>query len=555
MSTFGFRWLGALTIITLAIACESKTPDAGTTATTGGAQKAAEFVAGSNAQVFTAALTADPETVDPAKMSGQVEGEIAMNIFEGLLMPGPTTENLDDPAKLLRPGVAESFTVSEDGRTYTFKLRSDAKWTNGEPVTSEDFSYSWKRVLTKGFPADYASMMWVIEGAEAFNKADAGDWTTVGVKTPDPQTLVVTLANPTPYFPELTAFYTFFPVPKSVVEAKGDEWTKPENIVSNGPYRMASYQPQQEVVFEENANYWDKANVAIKKIRLRIISDSNARVNAYKTGELHWAGSGLPVAQITALLTHPDFRQEPLLGTYYYRVNVSKGDSPVTKPLVRQALSLAIDRESLVNNTLNGLYKPAESFVPPMPGYSSTTKTSYNIKRAKDLLAEAGYPNGKDFPAVELLYNTDENHKLVAESVQAMWKQNLNIDVKLNNKEWKTYLQDIDTLAYQVARAGWIGDFNDPMTFLDMWTAENGNNDTGWADPEYDALIKAAQQEVDKGKRLEMLQKAEAMLLERGPVIPVYYYSSNLLVSRFMKGFEAHNRDIHLFKYMSLPAN
>jgi oligopeptide transport system substrate-binding protein len=552
MMTNGFRYLCAIALMTLVMGCDKKDPEGKTIET----KPVEEFVAGSKATEFTAALTADPETMDPAKMSGAVEGEIAMNLFEGLLMPGPTTEGLADTSKLLNFGVAESYTLSEDARTYTFKLRSDAKWTNGEPVTSEDFAFSWRRVLTNGFPADYASMMWVIDGAEGYKKAEAGtgDWETVGVKTPDAQTLVVTLVNPTPYFPELTAFYTFFPVPKKAVEEKGDEWTKPENIVSNGPYRLASYQPQQEIKFELNEHYWDKAAVNLKSIRFRIISDSNARVNAYKTGELHWAGSGLPVAQITALLTHPDFKQEPLLGTYYYRVNVSKADSPTTNVLVRQALSLAIDRDSLVNNTLNGLYKPAESFVPPMPGYSSTTKTAYNIKRAKDLLAEAGYPNGKDFPAVELLYNTDENHKLVAESVQAMWKQNLNIDVKLNNKEWKTYLQDVDTMAYQVARAGWIGDFNDPMTFLDMWTAENGNNDTGWADADYDALIKSAQQEVDKTKRIAILQQAETILLERGPIIPIYYYSSNLLMSRFVKGFQPHNRDVHLFKYMSLPS-
>lgn len=552
----GFQWLGAFALVASAVGCDSKKVDPQNTTTSAAVQKADEFVAGSNADVFTAALTADPETMDPAKMSGAVEGEIAMNIFEGLLMPGPTTENLDDPKKLLRPGVAESYEVSEDGKTYTFKLRSDAKWSTGDPVTSQDFARSWQRVLTNGFPADYASMMWVIDGAQAYNKAEAGkgDWNSVGVKTPDPQTLVVTLVNPTPYFPELTAFYTFFPVPQKSVEENGDSWTKPENIITNGAYKLSSYQPQQEIVLDANENYWDKDNVAIKKIRMRIIADSNARVNAYKTGELHWAGSGLPVAQIAALLTHPDFRREPLLGTYYYRVNVSKPESPANNPLVRQALSLAIDRASLVDNTLNGLYKPAQSFVPPMPGYSSTTKTEYDIKKAKELLAQAGYPNGKDFPPLELLYNTDENHKLVAESVQAMWKQNLNIDVKLNNKEWKTYLQDIDTLSYQIARAGWIGDFNDPMTFLDMWTAENGNNDTGWADPEYDALIKAAQTEVDSAKRLQTLQRAESLLLERGPVIPVYYYASNLLISRFVKGFEPHNRDLHLFKYMSLPA-
>ncbi len=547
------KFVGLSLMLCALVACDDKSetkPVA--TSTTGAAEKGGDdFVAGQKADMFTFALAADPETFDTAKMSGAPEGRIAFNVFEGLMMPNVTTEELSDPSKLVVPGVAESFEVSEDGKTYTFKLRADAKWSDGTPLTANDFVESWKRVLTPGFPADYAQMMWVIDGAEAFNKGEEKDWANVGVKAVDDQTLVVNLKAPTPYFVELVAFYTFFPTPKKVIDEKGDAWTKPENIVSNGPYVVESYKPQQEIVLAANEHYWDAKNLKIPKAKLRIIPDATARVTAYKTGELHWSGAGLPVAQISSLLTHPDYYREPLLGVYYYRINVGK-EGALQKPEIRQALGLAIDRQSLVDNTLNGLYTVADSFVPPIAGYESVTKTEYNIKKAKDALAAGGFADGKDFPEVSLLYNTDENHKLVAESVQDMWKRTLKADVKLNNKEWKTYLQDVDTMSYEIARAGWIGDFNDPMTFLDMWVTDNGNNDTGWSNAEYDKLIADASAAVDPAQRTELLQKAEKLLLEKGPVIPIYFYSTNGLRSSKLQGFEPHNRDIHLLKYMSL---
>ena len=539
-------------IFALVSACEKKSETTESTQTQAAEAKADEFVAGDKADGFTAILGADPETFDTAKMSGAPEGRIAFQLFEGLMMPGPTTEGLDDPSKLVRPAMAESYELSEDGKVYTFKMRKDAKWSNGDPLTAKDFEWSWKRVLTPGFPADYAQMLWVIEGAEAYNKGEQTEWEKVGIKAVDEATLQVTLSHPTPYFPELTAFYTFFPAHQKTVETHGDDWTKPENIVSNGPYKMVSYEPQRELKMTANEHHWEASNLKIKDVRFRIITDANARVNAYKTGEVHWSGEGLPVAQITGLLTHPDFRQEPMLGTYYYRVNVSKEDSPLNDPRVRQALALSVDRTSVVENTLNNLHIVAKSFVPPMAGYQPAAMGEYDVRKAKALLAEAGFPDGKGFPEVELLYNTDENHKLVAEAIQAQWKQNLGVDIKLNNKEWKTYLQDVDTMNYQIARAGWIGDFNDPMTFLDMWVTDNGNNDTGWSNPEYDALIKEAQQTVDAKARMATLKKAETLLLEQGPVIPIYFYTNNTLVSRFIKGFEPHNRDIHLLKYMEL---
>lgn len=548
--------LGLFSMLSFGVACDSKKDRGSAVAPSESGEGAAsgddEFVAGSKADVFTFGLAADPETFDPASMSGAPEGRIAFQIFEGLMMPGPTTEGLSDASKVVVPGVASGYERSEDGLTYTFKIREDAKWSDGKRLTAEDFVWSWKRILTPGFPADYAQMLWVIKGAEAYNKGELKDWEDVGITAPDDTTLQVTLERPTPYFPELAAFYTFFPTPRHVIEEHGDRWTRPQNIVTNGPYKVAGYKEQQEIAMELNEHYWEADNVKIKKARARIIPDANARVNAYKTGELHWSGAGLPVAQITSLLTHPDYMQEPMLGVYYYRLNVSQEDSPLNNPKVRQALSLAIDRESLVSSTMNGLFEVAESYVPSMAGYSSTTSTGYDVKKARQLLADAGFEKGEGFPEVELLYNTDENHKLVAEAIQDMWKRNLGVDITLNNKEWKTYLQDIDSLNYQVARAGWIGDYNDPMTFLDMWLTDNGNNDTGWSDEEYDGLIAQAQAEVDLKERTKILQKAEEILLDRGPVIPIYFYTNNILRARQIEGFGAHNRDIHLLKYMAL---
>ena len=547
-ATLGLSWLGA--------GCEPKAPpaggQAGDPAGAGAQAPAGAFVAGSKTQgVFTISLQADPETFDPGTMSGAPEGRIAFDLFEGLMMPAPSTQ--EEQGKIVVPGVAKDYpAISEDGKTYTFTLRQDAKWSDGSPVTAHDFVESWRRVLTPDFPADYAQMLWVIEGAEEFNTKKTEDWQRVGVKATDDHTLVVTLKQPTPYFEELVAFYTFFPVPTKLVAQKGKEWTKPEHIVSNGAFRLAQYKPQQEVVLERSPHYWGKEQVKLERVRMRIIADRNAAVNAYLTGELHWAAGGLPMAQITSLLTHPDYMSEPMLGTYYFRINVSK-PGPLQDVRVRQALNMAVDRDSLVDQTMSGLYAKATAMVPEsMPGYKSISQVSYNPKKAKALMEEAGLGKDKNVE-IELLYNTDENHKLVAEAVQAMWKRNLGVEVKLVNKEWKTYLQDIDTLNYQVARAGWIGDFNDPMTFLDMWVSGNGNNDTGWSDAEYDGLIAQANAQPDRAKRQELLQRAEQLLLERGPVIPIYYYINNQLISRQVQGFKPHNRDVHLLKYMSLP--
>lgn len=520
----------------------AKTPDADK------AKSGDEFVAGSKADMFTMALAADPETFDTAKMSGAPEGRIAFNLFEGLYMPGPSTEKADT---LVVPGAASGHTLSEDGKTYTFTIRDGAQWSNGRQVTAEDFVYSWKRILTPGFEADYVTFLYLIEGAEAFNK-EKGEWEAVGIKATDEKTLEVKLNAPTPYFLELVAFYTFFPVPKEAIEAHGDDWTKPGKIVTNGPYELATYEPQKELMLKRSEKYWGKDEVKLAEAKLRIIPDGKARVNAYQAGELHWVGAGLPVAEIQGLLTHPDYKTEPLLGVYYYRVNVQDKNSPLANPKVRKALAMAVDRDVLVDEILSGLYEKANSYVPTsMPGHTPGGSVETNPAKAKKVLAEALGEGGK-LGTIELLYNTDENHKLVAEAIQRQWKEGLGIEVSLVNKEWKSYLKDVDTLSYQVARAGWIGDYNDPMTFLEMWTTDDGNNDTGWSDAEYDELITQARASTDAAARAAILTKAEGVLLERGPVIPIYFYTTNTLVARQLTGFEPHNRDVHLLKYLSL---
>ncbi len=541
--------LGAATL--LAVGCERPQDAEGSTAETA-KQKASQNSSGDD-ETLTYALSDDPETMDTAKMSGAPEGRVAFNIFEGLLTPARTTKGADDSKDLVRPGVAEDWEVSDDGTTYTFHLREDARWSNGERVVAQDFKYAWKRAITPGFPADYAQLLNVIENAEAYNTGELSDFSEVGVEAPGKDKLVVHLENPTPYFPELVAFYTFFPQPREVVEEHGEKWTRSKNIVSNGPYVLKAYNPQQEIILEKNPEYWNADEVDIERAKLRIIKDKNAVVNAYKTGELDWTGTNLPISQISSLLMHEDYNREPMLGIYYYRINVSEEDSPLSEPKVRRALSLAVDRESIVENVLNGLFDHAKSFVPGnMPGYESTVSTEYAPDKANELLEEAGYPDGEGFPETTVLYNTDKNHKLVAESIQSMWKKNLGIDIELQNKEWKTYLEDIDTLSYEVARAGWIGDYNDPMTFLDMWVTGNGNNDTGWSNEQYDGLIAEARETPDPKERRKILQEAEDLLLEKGPVIPIYDLSNNMLLSDRVEGFKPHNRNIHLLKDLSL---
>lgn len=492
---------------------------------------------------------AEPETLDPALMTGNIEFTIAQQIFEGLTNYGK------EDVTAMEPGVASSWDLSNDQLTYTFHLRDDAKWSNGDPVTASDFVYSWERVLKPETASEYAYQLFYIKGAEDYNAGKTTDFTQVGVKAVDDRTLEVTLNNPTPYFLQLTAFQTLFPVQKATVDKFADKWTLPENIVTNGAFLLKTWSPNDKIIMEKNPSYWDVANVKLNKAVAYPVDDNNTALSMYEAGEVDWIRT-IPLEAVDQWKGNPEYYNNAELSTYFYRFNVTK--PPFDKVEVRKAFDMAIDKQAIVENVTRMGQQPAKAYVPPgMPGYTSIDDQGlpYDPAAAKAELAKA-YPDLSQFPATTLLYNTSESHKAIAEAIQAMWKQNLGVNVELLNQEWKVYLKSQSTLDYQVSRSGWIGDYIDPNTFLDMFVTDGGNNQTGWSNKQYDDLIAKAAQTTDKAERMKLFQQAEKILvLDEMPIAPIYYYTNNNLVKPYVKGMTWNLQDIHLLKNVSVESH
>src|SRR5574341_569978 len=495
-------------------------------------------------QVFRINNTAEPESLDPALVTGLPEHRIISNLFEGL-----TTTDPKDLSP--RPGMAASWTVSRDGLVYTFKLR-DARWTDGKAVTAHDFVYAWERVLNPRLGAKYAQQLFYLKNGEEYNKGRLTDFSQVGVKALDDRTLQVTLRCPTAYFLDLTSFYTLYPVPRWAVEAHGKDWVKPGKIVSNGPFRLASWVPQQELVLEKNPRHWEAASVKLQRAIFFPTDDINTAYKQFQAGESDWVPT-VPPAQLDVAKNKPEFYVSSYLGTYYFRLNVTK--APTSDARVRKALSLAVDREALTKYVTKAGEIPSGRFVPVgMRGYEGVRGPTFDAAMAKKLLAEAGYPDGKGFPKIELLYNTSEVHRVVTQAVQQMWKDTLGIQVDLVNVEWKVYLARQSALDYQISRAGWIGDYVDPNTFLDMWIAGGGNNQTGWSEKRYDDLIgQAACKIVNARDRMRALQEAEKILVaDEVPITPLFTYVNKGMLNRRVKGWSPNILDQHPLKFISL---
>ncbi|MGC3969854.1 MAG: peptide ABC transporter substrate-binding protein [Pirellulales bacterium] len=567
----------------------------------------------------------EAKSVDPHRINGQPEGRVADALFEGLCRRHPKTL---EPI----PAVAESWTISDDKKTYTFKFRSDAKWSDGTPVTADDFYYSWRRCLLPATGGEYAYQLFYIKNAARYTKRQFGegdpvevellktpgtnesvrgsllfgklktvegqapdekafgtatddrrvyvvetdgktrrfttspnvsgaercetvlyDFREVGVKVVDPQTLVVTLENPTPYFLDIVAYYPMFPVNRRCVEAHGyPAWTKPENIVGNGAFRLEFRRIRDRIRLRKSDTYWNRANVSFNTVDVLAAENLVTMLNLYLTGEADWI-TDIPNSAIPELMrTRPkEFAPVPQLASYFYRVNVTR--KPLDDPRVRRALSMAVNRQEIVEKVTKSGQIPALSIVPPgINGYTPAFGNAENISAARKLLAEAGYPDGRGFPKIEILYNTHETHKSIAELLQHQWKQNLGIDVGLRNQEWGVFNSSQRKLDYDVSRMGWIGDYNDPNTFLDMWTTGNENNQTGWGNKEYDRLLKAAAAEGDPQKRMRMLQDAEAIATNELPVIPLYYYVSKDMIRSYVDGYYDNIRDEHPLWSMSI---
>lgn len=513
-------------------------------------------------KVIKVNLGADPKTIDPG-LNNSVEGsKVIVNAFEGLT-------NLDKDEKVI-PGVAEKWDVSKDGLHYTFHLRKDAKWSDGKPVKASDFEYAWKRVLNPDTASEYATQLFYLKNGEAYNqsknekatkKATADE---VGVKATDDYTLDVTLEGATSYFLSLQAFPTYMPVRKDIVESHPKDWTiKPETYVSNGPFMMKEHKMKDSINFVKSPNYWGSKDVKLDGIQFKVLEQESSYFAAFKTGQLDMIDKP-PIQEIPNLLKDTTATSYPYLGTYYYDFNISANAASVNpdaaKALkdvrVRKALSLAIDRTSITKEISKGGELPATSFVPSgvtdEKGVKFKNKEYFNktanVEEAKKLLAEAGYPDGKGFPKLEVIYNTLQAHQSIAVAVQDMWKKNLGIDVTLRNLERKVQLTEANKHNFVVNRDGWIADYNDPMTFLDIFITTNGNNYCGYNNPKYDELITAAKHEGDAEKRTAMLHQAEDMLIEDMPIMPIYEYTEVVCMNKKLTGVHVSNLGFFIFR-------
>ncbi len=506
---------------------------------------------GTREQVLHRGIGYEVSELDPHLVVGLAEGEVLRALAEGLVG--------EDPVDLHPvPGVAERWAVSPDGLVYTFHLRANAKWSNGDPVTAGDFVASYRRILTPSLAADYANMLYILQGAEAFHKGTQKDFAQVGAKAVDDRTLRLTLEHPATYFVAMLPNPPWLPVHLPTVrkhgpeDRRGNAWTKPENIVTNGPFVLKQWRQNQVIVVEKSPHYWDAAKVRLNVVHFYPVESVDAEERMFRAGQLHLTET-VPISKIEAYRRDSPhlIRSDPYLGSYFYRFNTRR--APFTDVRVRRALALGVDRQVIATKILKGGEQPAWAYTPPgTAGYTPEAKITTDFAAARQLLKEAGFEGGKGLPPVEILFNTSENHKLVAEAVQEMWRRELGVDARLVNQEQKVVLAARRAGDYHVLRSNWIGDYIDPSTFLDIFRTDSGNNYTGWGHPDYDAALFAAARTADPAARLALFQKAEAILLEQAPIIPIYWFTHTFLKQPSVKGWNSTLLDHHPYKHVWL---
>ncbi len=492
---------------------------------------------------------AEPETLDPAILTGQLDGRLAYALFEGLTS--------FDPAGEPQPGMAERWDVSPDGITYTFHLRDGLVWSDGTPITARDFVVSWRRALDPATAAEYAYQLYYIRNAKRFNDPDSHftDFSQVGVHALDDHTLEVVLENATPFFLDVISTPPLMLVPIPVIERWGDAWVKPEHIVTNGAFLLESWRLNDKIRLRKNPRYWNHDAVRLNTVDALPISQANVALNFFASGVVDVIlDKGLtPVTLIGELRKKPYFHTAPFLGNFFVRFNCSR--KPWDDPRVRQAFSLVVDKQLIVEKITKAGEIPAFSLVPPgTAGYQPPPGLGYGPDRARKLLAEAGYPGGRGFPPFAFLYNEGDANKFIGIELKSMFEQQLGVSMSLRPQENKVYLNTMSNLDYDLARSSWVGDYNDPNTFMDMWVTGGGNNRTGWSSPVYDDLIARAAREFDKGKRFDLFRRAEAMLIsEQAAICPLYYYMGiTLYDDKKIGGIQANVLDEHALKAMYL---
>ena len=512
--------------------------------------EAADTTASADGYNLAVCLASEPMTIDPA-LNSAVDGAIMANhMFEGLVK---WVDNGSGEAELA-PGQAESWekTVNDDGTvTYAIKMRDGIKWSDGKDVTAGDFEYSWKRLADPATAADYCYMIDMVQGYAEVADGSA-DKDTLGIKAIDDKNLEITLSYDCPYFEEIMAFPATFPVRQDKVDGN-DDWTySPETYIGNGAYKMVEWSHNAYILTEKSETYYDYEKLGPDTIKYTLLDDNNAMLAAFNSGELNFI-MNFPTDEMANYLASGQITVAPYIGTYYVCFNTE--DEVFSNPLVRQAFSLVIDRNYIVENVSQSGEVPATGYVPSgvydaegangddfrtVGGeYYSVSADDYqaNCDKARELLAEAGYPNGEGFPAVEYMYNTDDRHKAIAEALQNMWQTELGVTVNLSNQDWNVFLKSRKDGDFQIARNGWIADYNDPCSFLDMWYTGGGNNDAQYSNPEYDALIDAAKATSDQTERMAAFHKAEDLLIGQDSVLaPIYFYTNPYMLSDNISG-------------------
>ncbi|MDR2657269.1 MAG: peptide ABC transporter substrate-binding protein [Oscillospiraceae bacterium] len=491
------------------------------------------------AQELVFALQNEPDGFDPSVTNNSFASPFLTNVFEGLV-----TYDTTDGSMI--PGNAESWTVSDDGLTYTFTLREGLKWSDGSPLTAKDYLYTFKRILTPETAAQYLNLVTdYIEGAQEYYDG-AGSDEALGVKAPDDRTLVLTLKTPAPYYLSILTMWTFSPVQQATVEANGDQWTnKPDTYIVNGPFKVEAFNMGESVVLVKNPEYYDADKVKLERITFRYITDSATALMAYEAGEIDGSRGFPPNDYARLRASDAGVVMEAAYATTYYDINNAK--APYDNPLVRKALNLAVDRVSLIDNVIQTPALPAFSLIGPgyvvdgvdfVEGRSNFgLSETADVEGARAALAEAGYPNGEGFPTLQLSYYTNDTIKKVVEALAAMFTENLNIKVEISNEDWAVYYDNIQAGNYEVAAMGWGADYLHPMTFLPLLKTGDANNLVGYSNPEYDALVEQAQSETDPVAAMEIMRKAESLSAEEYPLLNLYYRANTMLLRAKVQGF------------------
>jgi len=493
----------------------------------------------------------EPADLDPHLVTAYTDQNILVALFEGLTA-------LDEKTSLPVPAVAERWEISDDGLVYTFHLRPTARWSSGDRVTAHDFVYSFQRLLSPALASEYSYMLWPVKNAEAFNTGNLTDFSAVGVTAIDDGTLRLTLARPTPYLLALAAHPTWFPVHRATIEKFGrvdqrsTAWTRPGNLVGNGAFTLAEWSPNARLVVARNPHYWDAAHNHLERVVFFPTESPDVEERDFRAGQVHIT-YGIPVEKIARYQQDAPakLRLDPFLQTFFLRFNVTR--PPLDDPRVRRALALAIDRDAIARQVLRGSRPPATHLTPPdCAGYTARAELGFDPAAARQLLADAGFANGRSFPTIELQVRNDDTQPKVAEALQGMWQQTLGVHVSIAPFEQKTWLQNQQTQHYAIAFSGWAGDFADPATFLDLFVGNGGNNWTGWADADYDRLIASAARTSEPAARRELFQQAEARLLDAAPIAPLYFGARTYLIHPAVKNWEPSLLGFHRYQRVRL---